>query len=165
MSRCLACGSTMSAPKKETRKYDCGLDNNVQLIDVEVRHCPKCGEEDVGIREIEALNCQIAAKLIMKEAALIPEEIRFLRTYLGLSSKVLAAAMGVTAETVSRWERVDAPLAMKKSMERFLRLMVANEKPVGDYRLGEMSESANSSRSPLKLKVRQLSSGGWRVEA
>mgnify|MGYP006287774919 FL=1 len=129
---CFDCGAEMLVTR-EPHRY--GDDINVVLQNVEVRRCPVCGDEEVVIPRIEELNRSIAGAIAGQDAALSPGQIRFLRTYLGLSSVRFAELMGVKPETVSRWERTDKPQRMSPTAERLLRVLVQNEQPVESYAL------------------------------
>ena len=76
----------------------------VTLVGVEVRRCAACGEHEVVIPKIEQLHRTIAMAVVEKRSRLTAAEIRFLRKYLGWSGVDVARHMGVTAESVSRWE-------------------------------------------------------------
>src|SRR5262245_59210113 len=94
---------------------------HITLVGVEVNRCRSCGEEEVGIPAIEQLHKTIATALIRKRVPLTPEEIRFLRKYLGLSGIDFAQRMGKAPETVSRWE--NGGLSMDSAADRLLRMM------------------------------------------
>lgn len=55
----------------------------------------------------------------------------FLRKYMGWASADLAHRIGVTPESVSRWENGHEPIGAVP--DRTLRLMVALENPVENY--------------------------------
>jgi DNA-binding transcriptional regulator YiaG len=76
-----------------------------------------------GVRNAEVLHRAIAEILIGKTARLAGSEIRFLRRCLGLSETDLARRLGVTIETVSRWEHGSS--GMRVSAERLLRVIAA----------------------------------------
>jgi DNA-binding transcriptional regulator YiaG len=117
--------------RQETRRSYAGL-AGVLVERIQVRHCPACGAEERGSPGLEQLHTQLARLLACKEGALTAWEVCFLRTYLGLSASDLARHLGVTRETVCRWERTDKPLAMGFGAERRLRLMAVRERPVID---------------------------------
>ena len=94
-------------------------------------------------------------ELAKKEERLSAPEIRFLRTYLGYSSKDLAAFLAVAPETMSRWET--AALQMSLSMERLLRFMALTDKPISDYGLDNAGTKDQTTKKP-HFKQR---SGSW----
>lgn len=79
-----------------------GLDN-VILTGIAIYKC-SCGEKMPLIGNIEALHRAIANALVKKKTPLTGREVRFLRKQIGLNAKELAAVLGVTPVTVSRWE-------------------------------------------------------------
>ncbi len=159
--KCLQCGGKMTA-RQETRRAYAGLEG-VIIEGVQIRHCPDCGEQEVGYSNVEQLHAQLALQLARKKAALTPSEIRFLRTWLGLSSTDLAKRMGVAKETVSRWERADKPLAMGATAERLLRLMAVHERPVEEYPLERLEHVATSKPAPLRVRLKPRKQG-WTAE-
>ncbi|WP_309890242.1 type II TA system antitoxin MqsA family protein [Archangium sp.] len=159
--KCLQCGGNMTS-RQETRRSYSGLEG-VIIEGVQVRHCPECGEEEVSYSNVEQLHTQLALQLARKEAALTPREVRFLRTWLGLSGTDLARRMGVTKETVSRWERVDKPLVMGATAERLLRLMAVHEQPVEDYPLERLEHVATGKPAPLRVRLKPRKQG-WTAE-
>lgn len=155
--KCIQCGQKMEV-RHETRRSYAGLED-VVVEGVEVRHCSSCGEEEVSYPNIEALHTRIAQSLAEKTAALTPREVRFLRTYLGLASEDLSKRMGVTRDTVVRWERGDKPLKMGPTAERLLRLMVMRESPVEQYPLERLDSVATEDAEPLHLRLKPVRSG------
>lgn len=160
--KCLLCGGVMTE-RTETRRSYAGLED-VILEGVLVRHCPACGEEEIGYVNVEELHRQLALGLAAKAAALTPREIRFLRTYLGLSGTDLAKRMGVSKETVSRWERIDKPLAMGGPAERLLRLMVVRDRPISDYPSETLAHVATAPAAPLQARLKRSNKKGWATE-
>lgn len=150
--RCSECNSAMTVTR-ENRRYGDGLD--VVLTDIEVRRCRDCGEEEVVIPRMSTVLAAIATTLISQPARLTPAEIRFLRTYLGYSSADFAKKMGVSKETVSRWE--NGARNMTKTAEKLLRLMVVLRDNMGPYDLIEMGVDA-ARRQRMTL---HQSSSGW----
>jgi putative zinc finger/helix-turn-helix YgiT family protein len=159
--KCLQCGGKMTV-RQETRRAYAQLEG-VIIEGVEINHCPHCGEEEVSYANVEQLHTELALQLARKEAALTPQEIRFLRTWLGLSSSDLAKRMGVAKETVSRWERVDKPLAMGATAERLLRLMAVHEQPVEQYPLERLEHVATTKAAPLRVRLKPRKQG-WTAE-
>lgn len=161
--KCPECGEAMKA-RTESRRGYAGL-KDLTIDGVEVRHCDSCGETEVVYNNIEGMNQAIALGLAKKKPALVPEEIRFLRTYLGLSTEDLARRMGVTRDSVTRWERVaDKPVSMGSTAERLLRLMAVHESPVSDYPLEQLDEVASTTAAPVRLRVHG-GRKGWKPQA
>lgn len=117
--------------RRENYHYTASGLPHVTLQHVEVSRCPACGETEVAIPHIEALHRAIANVLVRKPARLAPEEIRYLRKYLGWSGVDFAAHMGVRPETVSRWEQSKDPIG--PIADRLLRLLVVTLVPGQDY--------------------------------
>jgi len=129
---CLECGASMETTTGPHR-YSRGID--VVLHGIEVRRCPECGEEEVVIPKVEELHRAIGQAIARRPGNLRPGEIRFLRTYLGYSSVDFANLLGVTPETVSRWERIKQPQKMAKPAERLLRMLAQFGEPNRIYDL------------------------------
>lgn len=148
-------------PRRENHLYDGSGLTNLTLLDVEVRYCPSCGENGVVVWRVEALHRAIAAALMKKPGRLDPGEIRFLRSMLDLTGVDLALRMGVTPESVSRWENGKEPIG--PVADRLLRLMVAHAERIRDYPLDEL---AGIARVPAKSArwVARMVNKGWRVE-
>lgn len=147
---CSNCGKPMSS-KRENVKYDsCGLDY-VTLLDVEVRRCHDCGEQETVIPNVEGLHLALARAVAHLPVRLRGREIRFLRKHLGYSGADAAKALSVRPETMSRWENdkdVISPAA-----DRFLRLMVANQNPTQFYPLAELQAKKQEKKpSPIRMR-------------
>jgi len=149
--QCPACGNEMRA-RTESRRYDQMV--NVVLEGIDVHHCDNCGEEEVVYRRFGQLNEAIAQMIAGEEARLGPGEIRFLRTYLGLTGAQLARTMGVAPETVSRWESESAGQSMGTVAERLLRVMVLHDVDVSA--LESMAVEDQTQGVQMRLHFREL---------
>lgn len=159
---CIECGGKMTSAR-ETVKYDASGLSGVTLRNVEVRRCSACGAYEVAIPRIEQLHRLIALIVIQKETALIPEEIRYLRKYLGWSGADFAKHMGATPESISRWE--NGKLAMSPQADRLLRMMVALRGPRDEYTLDTLKAiRPRRDTKPLRVGLRSLPSG-WRKDS
>jgi len=127
---CTECGTAMKTRKENYRYDECGL-KYVTLVGVRVSRCPKCGNYEVSIPQIEGLHRLIDRILIEKVTRFTGDEVRFLRKSLGWSGSDFAKHMGVTDETVSRWENDAAPIGPQA--DRLLRLMVAQGRLTTNY--------------------------------
>lgn len=117
--------------RKENYRYDeCGL-KYITLVGLEVTRCPGCGNYEISIPNVEKLHRLIARALIEKMTRLTGGEIRFLRKSLGWSGGDFARHMGVTEETVSRWENDAAPIGPQA--DRLLRMMIAQGRLTTSY--------------------------------
>jgi putative zinc finger/helix-turn-helix YgiT family protein len=152
-AKCTECGEAMVSTR-EDRPYS--KLPGVLLRGVEVLRCPKCGESEVVIPKPNQLGDLLARHLIEKRDRLVGAEIRFLRVHLGLPSAELARRMGVSPETVSRWE--NGKDTMGPVADRLLRLMVA-----GDMSREALAEIGDDPK-PLNLIVR-ASGAGWKEAA
>lgn len=90
-------------------RYDeCGLDNvvihNMRVI------VDDTGDETCCIPNITSLHKLIAACLINRRHGLMPKELRFLRTELGLTQAELGRLVKKDHQTIGRWERGETPI-------------------------------------------------------
>jgi putative zinc finger/helix-turn-helix YgiT family protein len=117
--------------RKEDYHYDeCGL-KGVTLVGVEVARCPRCGNYEISIPQLEELHRLLAKVLIDKSTRFTGDEVRFLRKSLGWSGSDFAKHMGVAEETVSRWENDAAQIGPQA--DRLLRLLVAQGRLTSSY--------------------------------
>lgn len=100
------------------RYEECGLDNVVlmqlKLIEDDM------GDEVVHIPYVVSLHNEILRGLVLKASELLPKEVRFIRTHLGLTQAQLAERLGKDAQTIGRWERGEFP--MERSADILIRL-------------------------------------------
>ena len=159
--KCPRCGHQMKTARENYLYRECGL-ANVTLVGIEVSRCPDCGEHEAVIARIEQLHRVIATTIARKAPRLAPGEIRFLRKYLGWSGGEFAEHMGVSPETISRWE--NGPAAMGATAERLLRLAVLTREPARDDSLGVLKDVAQKRPSAQRLQVR-VERGSWSAKA
>ena len=131
---CIECGKKMK--KAQSKPYhfsESGL-SYVYLLGCPRHICTnsECEEEEVTIPGFKDLLELLALSIARGESRLLPEEIRYLRSYLGFSGADFAGHIKVAPETVSRWER--GTLNMKPTVEKFLRVLVLSRSgPFRDY--------------------------------
>ena len=130
--KCVHCENKKILKRKTiTMKYkQCGLEN-VTLHGVDYFKCDRCGEEYFGFGDQEKLHTLIAKALTLKKRLLDGGELRFLRTYLGLASAVFAVRLGMSKETISRFENNKQPIT--KTFDILMRALVATKLPDRDY--------------------------------
>jgi putative zinc finger/helix-turn-helix YgiT family protein len=147
---CMDCGANVKTRSNQTVAYDFGGLPNVALRGIDVRICSN-GHTEYVIPGIEGLHKAIAAGLSVKSSRLAPEEIRFMRKYLGWSQIDFAKRMGVTPESASRWE--SGSVLMASTAERLLRLMVMTLEPIQNYRNFDLFAKLSDKRGPAKMKL------------
>lgn len=103
-------------------RYDeCGLDNvvihNMRVI------VDDAGEETYCIPNITSLHKVIAAALINRRHGLLPKELRFLRTELGMTQAELGQLVKKDHQTIGRWERGET--AIDENAEMVIRMRAA----------------------------------------
>ncbi len=159
MKICADCGSRMRTQKENYRYDECGL-RYVTLLGVEISRCPACGNYEISIPHIEELHRLIARVLIEKMTRLTGAEVRFLRKSLGWSGSAFAKRMGVTEETVSRWENDAAPIGSQA--DRLLRLMVAQGRLTMSYPTENLVKINPRKATATRVEV-QSSDEQWRL--
>jgi putative zinc finger/helix-turn-helix YgiT family protein len=147
---CLECGKPLKVTRETIVYRQAGLPN-VRLRDIEVRRCPKDGESYEVIPRIEELHALLARAVATKPAKLTPEEVVFLRKWLGWDRVEFAKRMDVQPETISRWENGSQKIS--GTTERLLRLMALTQQPKHDYTLDMIKEVAHGSPKPVKVEV------------
>lgn len=160
--KCLECGGVMRT-RRENYRYEASGLKNVVLANMEVSRCLTCGYEEVAIPNIEGLHRAIAQVLVRKPVRLAPEEIRYLRKYLGWSGVDFAKHMGVTPETVSRWE--NSREAIGPQADRLLRLMVVTREPEREYPLETLAAIDETEDTRAGLLGFAVGDEGWYAKA
>lgn len=121
------CGSKMKKMNSTPYHYiESGL-SRIYLQGIEIHECTdkSCAEEEILIPNIEELHRVISENIASQSNKLLPEEIRFLRTHLGFSGTDFADHVGVSPESVSRWE--SGSVNMKESTEKLLRVLILSK--------------------------------------
>lgn len=161
--KCVLCGSKMGLKKAELFHYSLSGLSSVYLKGIQVHKClnKDCDDELISIPNIDELHQLLAQKIASQVNALRPEEIRFLRTHLGFSGIDFAKVMGVTSETVSRWEK--GSVNMKEATERLLRVLIlSNTGPFRNY--DDLKEYASKSSHTIKKHIFERQHSGWRED-
>lgn len=153
---CFDCGETMESRHQNYKYTESGL-SNVTLADVEVRQCPRCGYDEVVIPRMAQLHRNLAEAVARRPGRLVPEEIRFLRQFLGWSGIEFARAFGVAPETVSRWE--NGPGTPSPVAEKLLRVLAITARGSTPPDLPGLSKDQKPSRYEASLGNR------WKVKA
>jgi putative zinc finger/helix-turn-helix YgiT family protein len=159
--KCVECGAQMRVERRNYRDKMCGLPG-VTLLGIEMRYCPKCGEEEVLIPRLQGLHKALAQAVVRKAGRLSAAEVRFLRKHLGWSGSDFAKRIGVSPETVSRWE--NGREAIGPQADRLLRLMVVYLAPVESYKIEELETVGSGKITKLNMKLRE-GKAGWALAA
>jgi DNA-binding transcriptional regulator YiaG len=101
-STCL-CGTPMAKPERCTVSYACGLPY-VELEDVDVWTCAKCGERETSLSPILELNRLIARAVVTHARYMGGAEVRFVRKYMGWTLETMAEKLLTPVDRVARWE-------------------------------------------------------------
>ena len=108
---------------------ECGLDN-VQIEGMQPL-IDDVGEEVYCVPNVTGLHKVIAYDIITREVAMSGEELRFLRTEMGLTQAELAQLVHFDGQTVGRWERGETSL--DQTAEVVIRLLVFEKLELGSY--------------------------------
>jgi putative zinc finger/helix-turn-helix YgiT family protein len=159
---CRVCDTeTTIAPKQRHRYREVGLPD-VVLVGIDVSRCPRCGDVRPTIPYPEELHRLVAQALVEKNTRLLGDEVRFLRGILAWSAKDFARHLGVSPETVSRWEAGTIPIGPQA--DRLLRLLVVQGRLTIDYPLERLAAVNTNRASPARVEVK-LGDQEWvRVE-
>ncbi len=148
--KCIVCGSETTTEALENMPM-VGL-RRVTLVAVRVRRCGDCGEFEVEIPHHGALIELVTRALVNKGGRLDNAEIRWLRSVMGWSGVELARHMGVTPESVSKWER--GKMSQGPTADRLIRLMVASSWPPEQYPHQAMTLVASDDNAPLVMRLK-----------
>lgn len=127
---CLQCGGSRVRTQILERYRDDGLvgvPNVVVLSAAKQYFCEECGADNgVSIPDVEGLQAAAAVARVMIPVRLNGQEIRFLRTALGLKATELAEQLGIggAGEKISRWENEKHPISIRD--ERMLRILAGH---------------------------------------
>jgi len=146
--KCVCCGHLMKKKKVNYNYTESGL-KNVILKELVIWDCANCGDESIEIPNIEDLHNLIARKIALQKNKLLPEEIRFLRSHLGFSSKDFSVKiLRVKPETLSRWENGKSLIG--DTPEKLLRVLIlAQHGPFRNYQ--DLEETGKIKRkTPVK---------------
>jgi len=139
-----------------TRSWSVVLDNTTHW------RCGSCGSEAVDVVAPTRLQCVIASLVIRKKTRLVADEIVFLRRLLDQSSQDMARTLGVTRESVSRWETGKQPIGVVP--ERLLRVIAALWLPEGEFDFHELAGISEKDNGPLSIRLREKG-GVWAIAA
>ena len=163
-TECGDCRVPMEA-RREVVNYPVARGWSIKLAGTLVHTCPKCGEKEIHISKISALSRTIAGEVVKKPGPLSGAELSYLRDCLELTGRKFAEWIGVSAETLSRYETDREEIPTTK--DRLVRLLVLNLylRVLGETFPTIVEHTSTGSRAPLKLTVHADKSGTWRRAA
>jgi DNA-binding transcriptional regulator YiaG len=88
----------------------------VQFQDVQIGRCPKCGNEDAILPRLNRIMRVIALALIGKPYRLSGAEVRFLRSFLGVTAEKFSRLIHVDKATLSKWENSEDPVGAQSDL-------------------------------------------------
>lgn len=160
--KCDECNGPVTTERNAVRRYEIGGLPHVVLHGVEVTNCATCGKEGIAIPRLGQLHRVLSQAFVNQRRMLAPAEIRFLRKHIGLSTDDFAQRMGVTRETVSRWETGAKP--MGGQADRLLRLIVLTHEPPESYAVDDLLRELSDAPAPKRLAsvtVQNSPDAGW----
>lgn len=160
---CIICGHKMKKVKSASYHYISSGLSRIYLQGIEEHECTNksCGDIETSIPNIEELHNVIATNIASQTNKLLPEEIRFLRTHLGFSGTDFADHVGVSAESVSRWE--SGSVNMKEATEKLLRVLILSKTgPFNDY--DELKGFAKIQRKTALKRTFRIKKSHWRED-
>jgi len=170
--KCDVCESDTVAHHSSLEKpyhYDLSGLDDVYLVGILVRECPKGHGDSPVIPRIEELHNKIAIWLIQKRGLLRGKEVRFLRKKIGFPGKKFAALLGVSPEHLSRVENGKRK-TLGQSSDRVARLAVASVLEEGEEirsLLSRLAETLTAKRPVPRegLVLRPGGRTGWKIAA
>lgn len=149
---CSVCGAT----KTKVRAIPVTMTPSsiVAMVDEVTCSCGEVGESWERMGEAYDLAARL---LLLKPRALAAGEVKFLRKLLGWKGNELAARMGVTPSSMSRWESGAVPIL--PLADRALRSFVAIERHI-PLELSELARIDAEDASPLEATI-ELTKAGW----
>ena len=114
---------------KAYRYTECGLDNVfIEGIDPRV---DDHSEEVYCIPNVNGLHRTIAYGIVEADTGMSGQELRFLRTELGLTQAELARHVHCDAQTIARWEKGQTPI--HAAAEVIVRVLAREKLELGAY--------------------------------
>ena len=143
---------------KEYHYTESGLDNIYLVNGYEITPLEN-GDHEIFIHDLTGLHKAIGLNLIFKQGSLSGKEIRFIRTTLDFSQKMLGKFLGCDYQTILLWEKGNHPIS--KSADHLLRILFSSylqpekDKLIFDL-VNEIAElDAKSSNEPCKMHFKE----------
>jgi putative zinc finger/helix-turn-helix YgiT family protein len=124
LRRCPNCGHSPLREETITDRFEYKPDGEepltVEVADVPVEVCPKCGEKYLGPAAVRVQHAAVCQAL----GLLTPAEIQAIRERLGPTQAEFARLTGIGEATLSHWER--GRILPNRAMDHYLRLLDRN---------------------------------------
>jgi DNA-binding transcriptional regulator YiaG len=112
---CTNCGARAPIVRGDYQFREVGL-KNVVLQGIRMGRCPKCGNEDAILPGVNRIMRVVALALIGKPHRLRGEEVRFLRSFLGMTADKFSRFVHVDRTTLSKWENGEDPVGAQSDL-------------------------------------------------
>lgn len=122
------------------------------------------GDEVIQIPAINELHCAIAQGIVSHGKGMSPQELRFLRTEMGLTQDELARLVHKDKQAVGRWERGERPIG--GATETVIRSLAIDNLKLDALPGGteQLSKSSVPSAEIQPIKINHLE-GGYTLAA
>lgn len=157
MKKCPSCGGALVASRKRETQSVGGREF---VVTVAAGACRSCGDVFLENSSLQRTELEIACDLA-RHGPVSGDAFRYLRKSLGLRAVVVADLLGVTPETISRWENGQRPVDKAAWMTLgSVVLEQASRSPETLERLRELSAHGPGAKSVRIDASRQLASAG-----
>lgn len=137
---CAICGGPAHLVREERERT---IGGRRVVVHDEFYRCEACGEAFLTAEQARASEARAAEQLHTVHGMMLPEEIRALRTRLGLTQAGFEALLGVGRNTVVRWENGHVyPNAATNALLRLLEANPENARLLADWHRVELGTAA-----------------------
>lgn len=116
--------------------------------------------DGVVIHDMDGLHEAIGLHLVRSKKALNAKEVRFLRHQMNLTQANLAGLLGVTDQTVARWEKDETPITGPAQLLLRVFFLAHLSKVIDIFELAEELREMDS--SPSEKQLFAPTDHGWR---
>lgn len=150
----------MAKRKKPTERLEARIGGAVIATDAVIEHHPEHGRL-IGLDAVRRLELEGVAKLVAHASPLAGAQIRFIRAVLRLDQETLARLLGLTRQTVIRYEQGEhVPIASDFAIRFLAQVKLAAEGMLIDLKsVARTTKSARSRRSAHASLLKRPASG------
>jgi DNA-binding transcriptional regulator YiaG len=150
---CTNCGAAAPIVRGRYQFKDLGL-RNVTLRGVELARCPRCGNEDAILPGVNRIMRAVALALVGKPNRLRGDEVRFLRSFLGMPAEKFAKLVHVDKATLSKWENDEDPVGVQSDLLiRMFTLALGDGLSAKAEAMVKGFEHISARRKPVRIEV------------